>query len=127
MKTQHSKFDMSILWIARIWAALTLAFFLFMIGGHLFGGDLNGEFGSNYERVAFVSMLTALAGLALSYKCELIGGSLALLSFISASIAIPEIGTNIYFAAGIAAPAVLFLIYGIRSKVARSDSKILSI
>jgi len=66
-------------WIARIWAALMVAFMLFMFIAHIIEdgiGPLTGLYIRDYFMMP--SMVISLIGLALGWKWERLGGIMAL-------------------------------------------------
>ena len=64
-------------WIARIWAALMLAFMLFMFIAHIVEDGIGPEFSLTLrESLMMVSMIASIAGLALAWKWERLGGIL---------------------------------------------------
>ncbi|HMC00540.1 MAG TPA: hypothetical protein VKN14_05835 [Flavobacteriaceae bacterium] len=77
----------TILWIARIWGGLILAFILFMVSAHIIG-SINGEepkgegFRNFWEVIAFSCFFVIVLGLALAYKWEGLGGLIACLGLV---------------------------------------------
>ncbi|MCK5793359.1 MAG: hypothetical protein KAH12_01535 [Anaerolineales bacterium] len=102
-------------WIARIWAALMLAFMLFMFIAHIVEDGIGPEFSLTLrESLMMVSMFVSLAGLALAWKWERLGGILTVggmaafyLFDLAFSGTFPR--TPTFFI--VAFPGVLFLIY----------------
>jgi hypothetical protein len=100
-------------WIARITGSLLLLFLLWMLVGHL-TGSANGPHGMTFrstgEILAFVLFpVCTMAGLAMAYRRELLGGatvvgSIALLCALRPDLVQP------YFLA-LTVPGVLYLLY----------------
>ncbi len=102
---------MILLWIARIWGGLSIAFLIFMIGGHIFGSEpqhLNGW----RDLTAIIFFPTGvLAGLIVALKSPKTGGLIATLSFLVFFILRPDTLSGIWFYL-ILVPAILYLVYG---------------
>ena len=111
----NTKTIKGIRWIARIWAALMLAFMLFMFIAHIVEDGIGPEFSLTLrESLMMVSMITSLVGLALAWKWERLGGILTLGGMAAFYIfdfafsgSFPR--TPTFFI--VAFPGVLFLIY----------------
>ncbi len=76
-----------ILWIARIWGGLILAFILFMVLAHIIGSVTGEEpksegFKNIWEVIAFSCFFVIVLGLALAYKWEGLGGLVAILGLL---------------------------------------------
>ena len=89
MKTRHNK---ELWWTVRILSALIIAFSLYMFLGHI-----SNYSSSNPMEVSSIVGLSisglGLLGLALAWKWELIGGVIALASFITIGIMEPVLFT----------------------------------
>ncbi|MDX2247970.1 MAG: hypothetical protein SF052_14390 [Bacteroidia bacterium] len=98
-------------WSARVWGILSIAFLLFMIGGHIFG-DEPQNFNNNREIVSLIFFPGGiLAGLILALKWEKVGGLIAGLSMVVFFIMAPNALGTVWFWV-IVAPALLFLVHG---------------
>lgn len=120
----------TILWIARIWGGLILAFVLFFLIAHIleaFNGETQngGGFANIQEVIAFIGFpICTIIGLAIAYKREGLGGLIASLGLVLMLIVLtyfmprPE-NTNILdfikkfsiFIFYIFPPGLLYLIY----------------
>lgn len=98
-------------WSARAWGILSIAFLLFMIGGHIFG-DEPQNFNNNREILSLIFFPGGvLAGLIVAMKWEKIGGLIAALSMAVFFIMAPYALGTVWFWM-IVTPALLFLVYG---------------
>lgn len=122
-----------ILWIARIWGGLILAFILFMVLAHIIG-SITGEepkgegFRNIWEVIAFSCFFIIVLGLALAYKWEGLGGLISCLGlvimFTALQISTPEINMSLsdfvkqasIFIFFIFPPGLLYLIYWYNTK-----------
>ncbi len=107
-----------LLWTARIWGSLVLAFLIFFVGSHLIGaGEINGEeFQSASEVVAFMFFpISTLLGLSLALKWEGLGGLITVSGILGLSLLRSDLLANpyIYISMG---PGFLYLIYWIKSR-----------
>ena len=95
-----------ILWIARIWSALILAFVLFFLIAHIFGDDESGEgFRSVSEIVQFIGFpISTVLGLAIAFKYEIVGGLISVLGLIILFILRPDL---------IISPIIIMIIPGL--------------
>ncbi|MEZ4829062.1 MAG: hypothetical protein R3C61_22665 [Bacteroidia bacterium] len=98
-------------WSARVWGILSIAFLLFMIGGHIFG-DEPQNFNNSREMISLIFFPGGvLAGLIVAMRSEKTGGLIAALSMAVFFVMAPNaLGTMWFWV--IVAPAVLFLAYG---------------
>lgn len=117
MNTSKRKTILSIvLWTARVWGSLSLAFLLFFVGAHIIGsltggGDGIGGFNSTSELVSFLFFpVCTIIGLGLAWKWEGWGGLITTGGIIGFHIITPGILFNLMIN-GLAAPGLLFLIY----------------
>lgn len=110
-----------ILWIARIWGSLSLAFLLFMVGGSVIGtftggSNPNGAFNSTSEMVSFLFFpLSTILGLVLAWKWEGLGGWITIDGIVGFHIIRPDLIFDLWID-GLAIPGLFFLIYWILSK-----------
>ncbi|MBT8320613.1 MAG: hypothetical protein KJO90_02965 [Eudoraea sp.] len=99
-----------LLWLARIWNVLSLAFLLFMLIGHLVG-DEDMTFANQTEWLMFLFFpIGIIIGLALCWWKSWLGGLIT----IGSLLAFRLIGNEIDFNFGIdgtAAPGFLFLLH----------------
>ncbi|MCW5900546.1 MAG: hypothetical protein KIT10_14875 [Flavobacteriales bacterium] len=110
-----------ILWAARISGTLLLAFLLFMLIGHL-TGDANGpngmRFSNNRELIAFLFFpVCTIIGLALAYKRELLGGTIAIGSLVALFLLRPDLMQMRFLL--MLLPGVLYLLHGTMSRRGR--------
>ena len=109
----------TILWIARGWGTLVLAFVLFFLIAHLMGGaERNGdEFRKTNEILSFIFFPIGTAfGLALAIKWEGLGGLIGTLCMVVLFAIRFDLLKDFMFVAVILPPCLLYLIYGILSK-----------
>ena len=110
-----------ILWIARIWGSLSLAFLLFMVGASVIGtytggGNPDGGFKSTSEMVSFLFFpLSVILGLGIAWKWEGLGGLITIGGIIGFHIIRPDLIFD-FWIDGLAIPGLLFLIYWFLSK-----------
>ncbi|MDX1702481.1 MAG: hypothetical protein R3250_17765 [Melioribacteraceae bacterium] len=109
------KINQTILWIARIWGGLSLAFLVFMVGANLieaiFGSSEGGGFNSTAEYLSFLCFpIGIMVGLALALKWEGLGGIITVLAMVGFHIIHPDLIGDLMMD-GLMAPGVLFLIY----------------
>ena len=100
----------TILWIARIWAAISLIFVLFMIGAHVFGEQESLERALRIDEILKVIFgIGILVGLAMSYKWEGIGGMTTLLCLNAMHVVGKDLSVSMIDL--LATPALLFIAY----------------
>lgn len=99
-----------LLWLARIWNALALAFLLFMLIAHLVG-DEEMNFNSQKEWLMFLFFpIGLILGLALCWWKSWLGGLVAIGSLLAFRVIGQEIDFN-FWIDGAAAPGFLFLLH----------------
>ena len=99
-----------LLWLARIWNALAMAFLLFMLIGHLVGGD-DMTFNNQKEWLMFLFFpIGVLLGLALCWWKPWLGGLVTIGSLLAFRLIGNEVDFN-FWIDGAAAPGFLFLLY----------------
>ncbi|WP_455170072.1 DUF7670 domain-containing protein [Aegicerativicinus sediminis] len=102
-----------IIWAARIWGGLVIAFVGSIIIGHLFS-PVN-EFGTLSdlnELVVFICFpIATLLGLLLAYKWEFVGGAISTIAMIILAFISFDIPSEIQFILGIYTPGILYLFY----------------
>lgn len=119
MKTKK-QFASIVRWIARIWATLSLAFLLFMVGAHIIGAlsgaeDSNG-FNSTSEMLSFLFFpVSTMIGLIVAWKWDGLGGVITIIGIISFHVIRPDLIFNLMID-GLAAPGLLFIIYWLISR-----------
>lgn len=71
-------------WVARIWAALMVAFMLFMFGAHIVDDGLGLPFNlTARDGLMMASMFILVLGLALAWKWEKLGGWMTVLGLVA--------------------------------------------
>lgn len=107
-----------ILWIARIWGALILAFLLFFVIAHIFGDeDKVGGFLNTKETVTFIFFpICTVIGLCIALKHEGLGGLISTLGLIGLFVLRFDLLSSPIFVGAIAPPGILYLIYWFISK-----------
>jgi hypothetical protein len=101
-----------ILWIARIWGTLILAFVLFFLIADLFGGETPGGGLKKNEIMSFIFFPgCTVVGLTIALKWEGLGGLIATIGIIGLFITRIDLITNPIFVMGIAPPGILYIIY----------------
>ena len=97
--------------ITKLWSALSIAFLMYMIIGHLFGSELQ-NLASPKDFISLTLFpLGVLVGQLWAWKTAKVGGLIATLSFALFYIIHPETIMAPWFAVN-AVPGLLFLIYG---------------
>jgi len=85
---KHLDLTKTVLWIARIWGGLILAFVLFFLIAHIVGsitesGEKVGGFANVQEVISFICFpIGTIIGLAVAYKWEGLGGLITSLGLI---------------------------------------------
>jgi hypothetical protein len=102
-----------ILWAARIWGSLSLAFLVFMILGDLFGTERS--IGSGHSASFLFFPVSTIIGLSIAWKWEGIGGLITIGGIIGFHILRPDLFLDLMID-GLAAPGLLFLIYWLLSR-----------
>ena len=135
VKSQHNS-RQTLLWIARIWASLIIAFVMTFVLAHTYGAIFEGQGSPNGMTLQDALLFTCfpvstLIGLTLAYKWELLGGTIATAALIlmftmQITLDIMNGGTlpglgEIVKQAGIflffiMPPGILYMIYGILQK-----------
>ena len=118
MKTSNAPSDKILRWIARIWS---LPAIIFILGEVIFphAGDAPVPF---TDWLALGLQITAVIGLAIAWRYEIIGGTLSILTMLSSFIVLSIARETILWQAGliwfgfIIAPAALFLFCGLRTQ-----------
>jgi len=105
------KVTKTIIWIARIWSALILAFVLFFLLAYIFGNDESGEgFRSVSEIVQFICFpVSTVVGLSIALKFEGLGGFITVIGMIILFILRPDLIFNPL--AIMIIPGLLFITY----------------
>lgn len=102
-----------ILWTARIWGSISVAFLVFMFGAHLIGW-LSGaeEFNSEVPIVSFLFFpISTIIGLSIAWKWPGLGGLITIGGLIGFHIIIPYNQRFVLIDYLTAPPGLLYLIY----------------
>ncbi len=105
-----------ILWTARIWGSISLAFLVFMVGAHvigaLTGAEESGGFNSTSEIFTFFLFFPVgtMIGLSIAFKWPGLGGLITVGGMIGLKIIRPDLIVN-PFMNGFAVSGLLYLIY----------------
>lgn len=105
-----------ILWIARIWGSLSLAFMLLFVGAHLIGtitgaGETIGKFNSVSEMISFAFFpVSTIIGLGVAWKWEGFGGFLTIAGIIGFHIIRTDLLFNLMID-GLAFPGLIYILY----------------
>ncbi|MCM8571124.1 hypothetical protein NE848_17140 [Gramella jeungdoensis] len=108
----YSKYlNRSILWIARGWGGIILAFVLFFLIAHIFGNEEGGTgFSDTRDIITFILFpVSTIIGLAIAYKWEGLGGLISSLAILIAMF-INEV-IDFKFLLTIFPPGFLYLVY----------------
>jgi len=112
-----------LIWTARIWGAISLAFLLFMVGAHLVEAlfvskkPIGEGFNSTAEMISFLFFpIGIMIGLGIALKWHRIGGLITLISIICFHIYRPDLILDPMID-GLAMPGLLFFIYSFLRKV----------
>lgn len=121
MKKKPAFLERMLFWLARVTGTMLLGFMLFMIIGHL-TGDANGpdawQFKSTADTLAFVLFPVCTSiGLALAYKWELPGGTLAVLSLVGLLVLRPDLLRPQFL--WLAVPGLLYVVHALVARRAR--------
>ena len=108
-------YSKTLLWIARIWSAISLVFLIFMVGAHLVEALTNDNDGSGWnstsEMISFYMFpILGTVGLAISWKWEGVGGIITILAMIVFHIIRPDLLFDLMID-GLMFPGILFLAY----------------
>ena len=99
-----------LLWLARVWNILALAFLLFMLIAHLVG-DEEMNFANQTEWLMFLFFpIGVILGLAVCWWKSWLGGLITIGSLLAFRLIGQEIDFN-FWIDGTAAPGFLFLLY----------------
>ncbi|MCG9972757.1 DUF7670 domain-containing protein [Christiangramia crocea] len=111
MISNSKYFNRSILWIARGWGGIILAFILFILIAHIFGNDEGGSgFANTKEVITFILFpVSTITGLAIAYKWEGLGGLISSLAILTAMFI--NDGIDLKFLLTIFPPGFLYLVY----------------
>lgn len=107
-----------ILWIARIWGTLILAFLLFFVLAHIFGDEdkLGGFLNTKEVVIFFFFPVCTILGLSLALKWEGLGGLISTVGIIGLFVLRSDLLSSLIFIGIIAPPGLLYLIYWYISK-----------
>ena len=101
-----------VLWIARIWGTLVLAFVLVFVVMGAFGEESSGELLDARELVTFMFFpVCTIVGLGLAYKWIGLGGLVATIGTCGLFALRPDLISSLTFAGAIAPPGILYLVY----------------
>jgi len=122
---RRNKIVKIILWTARIWASLILAFFLFFLLAHIFGEEESGEgFQNTGEIIQFIFFpISTFVGLCLAWKWEALGGFIVVGGMIGLFILRPDLISFLFIGAFVV-PGLLFIIYWYLSRGMTETSNI---
>ena len=104
-----------LLWTARVWAAISLIFLIFMVGAHLievfFSSAEPEGFNSTNEMLSFLCFpISIMIGLGIAFKWHRMGGLIAAIGIICFHFFRPDLILDPMID-GLAFPGLLFLIY----------------
>ena len=101
-----------VLWIARIWGTLVLAFVLLFLVPGIFGADAGSGLRDAREVMTFVFFpVLTVVGLGLAYRWAGLGGLVATAGMIGLFALRPDLMAPSWFTFFIAPPGVLYLTY----------------
>lgn len=112
MKNQ-THINKTVLWSARIWGSLILAFILFFVIAYIFGEEAarTDTFKDPIELISFICFpVITCIGLVLAYKWPGLGGLISILALFT-GIAIQGFAIELNFILLIYTPAILYLTY----------------
>ena len=109
-----------LLWTARIWGVISLAFLIFMVGAHVIGAfSESGEgfiFESNQELFSFLLFpVITMFGIVLAFNWKGLGGIITTLGIIGFHFLRPDLIFDPMID-GLAVPGFLFLMYWFLSR-----------
>ncbi|ETN94487.1 DUF7670 domain-containing protein [Zhouia amylolytica] len=119
--TPHEKIRKTILWLARISAALVIAFILFFLLTHLSNqGNTDNHAIPTKDIFAFILFpIGTLLGLIVCFIRERTGSIIALMSMIILMIIRPDLVSNLLLLSLAFIPGVLFLIHSLLREEAK--------
>ncbi len=111
MKNQKKTLNI-LLWIARIWGTLILAFVLFFLFAGIFGNEESGEGLETASDIITFSCfpISTVIGLSVAWKWESWGGLITIGGMVGLFILRPDLIFNLFYAA-VLVSGLLFLIY----------------
>jgi len=110
----------SILWAARIWGSLILAFVLFFLIASVFG-EWGEGFRDPRELLVFLAFpLSTVVGLGIAWRREGLGGLITTIGMLVAFILRPDLIRQLFFSVGVLGPGVLYLAYWALARVGRT-------
>ncbi|WP_258103204.1 hypothetical protein [Marinoscillum sp. MHG1-6] len=119
-----------LLWSARIWGSLILAFILLFVFAHIYGAIFEGRQGNGFQGPEEIFMfacfpVSTVIGLIIGYRSELTGGlisTLAMVCLFTSFFVTQEFSLHHFiedtgiFLFGILPPCLLYLSYGIMKR-----------
>jgi len=110
----------SILWAARIWGTLILAFVLFFLIASLFGEWGDGLRDPRELLVFLTFPCSTVIGLSIALWREGLGGLITTAGMVVAFIVRPDLIGQLFFSIGVLGPGILYLIYSMLLAAARN-------
>ena len=115
MISNYRFITLSILWIARAWGSIILAFVLFFLMAHMLGDESGSGLTNPKEMISFICFpVGTIIGLALAYKWEGLGGWVSSIGIVLAMIL--NEGIDLKFLLTIFPPGFLYIVYWFRSR-----------
>ena len=111
-----------LLWIARIWSLLSIAFFLFMFVGHLFGTEGSGEFSKGDMLQFFFFPICVFVGMSLAWFRVGLGAVIGTVGIIAFHVVRSDLFFD-WWIDGLSLPCVLFLIYWLLSRGSKDQDR----
>lgn len=111
MISNSQYFNRSLLWVARGWGSIILAFVLFFLLAHIFGNAESGTgLSDTKEVITFICFpISTILGLAIAYKWEGLGGLISSLAIVFAMLLNETI--DLKFMLTIFPPGFFYLVY----------------
>ena len=112
----------SVLWTARVWGSLILAFVLFFLIASLFGEWGEGLRNPRELLVFLTFPVSTVVGLAIAWRREGLGGLITVGGMIIAFIVRPDLIRNLFFSVGVVGPGILYLAYWALTRIGGTHS-----
>lgn len=111
-----------VLWIARIWGTLILAFLLGFLVPGIFGAEAGEGLRDAREIVTFILFpMCTVVGLGVAYRWAGLGGLIATAGTIGLFVLRPDLVLSPWFTFAIAPPGVLYLAYWAMTKTSTNN------
>lgn len=115
--TKQKRSHLIVLWSARVFGSLILAFLLFFLLAHIFGeGEVGNGFRNTREVITFLFFpISIVIGLSIAFKWEGLGGIITILGMTGLFVLRPDLLKAIFIMIPLI-PGVLYVSYWLMNK-----------